>query len=211
MINALRHLVHRSKELIHNMELSHLKKIIILTAPSGAGKTTVKSRLLDAFKKELSFSVSATTRKIRGNEQEGIDYHYTNEEVFKKQIENNSFIEWEMVYPGLYYGTTVQEMNRIWGEGKVPVLDIDVKGALNVKKQYGERVMSIFIEPPSIQILKERLQKRGTDTQENIMTRINKATEELQYKGKFDQVVLNDDIERASAEVIALVRQFIQN
>ena len=204
-------MVHRSKELIHNMELSHLKKIIILTAPSGAGKTTVKSRLLDAFKKELSFSVSATTRKIRGNEQEGIDYHYTNEEVFKKQIENNSFIEWEMVYPGLYYGTTVQEMNRIWGEGKVPVLDIDVKGALNVKKQYGERVMSIFIEPPSIQILKERLQKRGTDTQENIMTRINKATEELQYKGKFDQVVLNDDIERASAEVIALVRQFIQN
>ena len=116
-----------------------------------------------------------------------------------------------MVYPGLYYGTTVQEMNRIWGEGKVPVLDIDVKGALNVKKQYGERVMTIFIEPPSIQILKERLQKRGTDTEENILTRINKATEELQYKGKFDQVVLNDDIERASAEVIGLVRQFIQN
>lgn len=171
----------------------------------------MKSRLLDALKRELSFSVSATTRKIRGNEQEGIDYHYTNEEVFKKLIENNSFIEWEMVYPGLYYGTTVQEMNRIWGEGKVPVLDIDVKGALNVKKQFGEKVLTIFIEPPSIDVLKERLQKRGTDTEENILTRINKATEEMQYRGKFDQIVLNDDIERASAEVIALVGKFIEN
>lgn len=187
------------------------KKIIILTAPSGAGKTTVKSKLLAALTKELSFSVSATTRKIRGNEQEGIDYHFTNEEVFKKLIEKNAFIEWEMVYPGLYYGTTVEELNRIWSEGKLPVLDIDVKGALNVKKQFGHLVLSIFIEPPSIAVLKERLEKRGTDTAENIMTRINKATEELQYKEQFDQVVLNDDIERASAEVIALVRQFIAN
>lgn len=187
------------------------KKIIILTAPSGAGKTTVKSKLLAALTKELSFSVSATTRKIRGNEQEGIDYHFTNEEVFKKLIEKKAFIEWEMVYPGLYYGTTIEELNRIWKEEKVPVLDIDVKGALNVKKQFGNLVLSIFIEPPSIAVLKERLEKRGTDTAENILTRINKATEELQYKELFDEVVLNDDIERASAEVIALVRQFIAN
>lgn len=187
------------------------KKIIILTAPSGAGKTTVKSKLLAALTKELSFSVSATTRKIRGNEQEGIDYHFTNEEVFKKLIEKKAFIEWEMVYPGLYYGTTIEELNRIWKEEKVPVLDIDVKGALNVKKQFGNLVLSIFIEPPSIAVLKERLEKRGTDTAENILTRINKANEELQYKEQFDQVVLNDDIERASAEVIALVRQFIAN
>lgn len=187
------------------------KKIIILTAPSGAGKTTVKSKLLAALTKELSFSVSATTRKIRGNEQEGIDYHFTNEEVFKKLIEKKAFIEWEMVYPGLYYGTTIEELNRIWNEGKIPVLDIDVKGALNVKNQFGNLVLSIFIEPPSIAVLKERLEKRGTDSAENILTRINKATEELQYKEQFDQVVLNDDIERASAEVIALVRQFIAN
>ncbi len=193
------------------MDKSNHKKIIILTAPSGAGKTTVKSKLLDALKKELSFSVSATTRKIRSGEQEGVDYHYTNEAVFKKLIENKSFIEWEMVYPGLYYGTTIQEMNRIWGEGKVPVLDIDVKGALNVKRQFGEHVLSIFINPPSIEVLKQRLQKRGTDTAEHILTRINKATKELQYKEQFDQVVLNDDIERASAEVIALVRNFIEN
>lgn len=186
-------------------------KIIILTAPSGAGKTTVKSKLLAALTKELSFSVSATTRKIRGNEQEGIDYHFTNEKVFKKLIEKKAFIEWEMVYPGLYYGTTIEELNRIWKEEKVPVLDIDVKGALNVKKQFGNLVLSIFIEPPSIAVLKERLEKRGTDSAETILTRINKATEELQYKELFDEVVLNDDIERASAEVIALVRQFIAN
>lgn len=193
------------------MNASTQKKIIILTAPSGAGKTTVKSRLLDVLKNELSFSVSATTRKIRGNEQDGVDYHFTNEDVFKKLIDSKSFIEWEMVYPGLYYGTTVEEMNRIWGEGRVPVLDIDVKGALNVKQQFGGKVLTIFIEPPSIEVLKERLEKRGTDTPENILTRINKATEEMLYKTKFDRVVLNDDIERASAEVIALVRQFIAN
>jgi guanylate kinase len=186
-------------------------KIIILTAPSGAGKTSVKSILLNTLKKELSFSVSATTRKIRGSEQEGVDYHYTNEEVFKKLIEANSFIEWEMVYPGLYYGTTVEELNRIWAEGKVPVLDIDVKGAMNVKEKYGNYVLSIFIEPPSIEVLKERLIKRGTDSEENILMRINKAEEELHYKSMFDRVVLNDDIERASSEVVALVQQFIAN
>ncbi|MEY3151787.1 MAG: guanylate kinase [Bacteroidota bacterium] len=193
------------------MPATNPKKIIILTSPSGGGKTSVKSRLMVALNKELSFSVSATTRKIRGNEQEGIDYHFINEDVFKKLIEGKSFIEWEMVYPGLYYGTTVEEMNRIWGEGKVPVLDIDVKGAINVKTQFGSNVLAIFIEPPSLEVLKTRLQKRGTDSEENMMIRINKATEELQYKGQFDQVVLNDDIETASAEVIALVKQFIAN
>ena len=193
------------------MSATNSKKIIILTSPSGGGKTSVKSRLMAALNKELSFSVSATTRKIRGNEQEGVDYHFINEEVFKKLIENKSFVEWEMVYPGLYYGTTVQEMKRIWDEGKVPVLDIDVKGAINVKNQFGSKVLAIFIEPPSLEVLKERLHKRGTDSPENMLIRINKATEELQYKGQFDQVVLNDVIERASAEVIALVRQFIGN
>ncbi|MFN5054497.1 MAG: guanylate kinase [Bacteroidota bacterium] len=193
------------------MSATNSKKIIILTSPSGGGKTSVKSRLMAALNKELSFSVSATTRKIRGNEQEGVDYHFINEEVFKKLIENKSFVEWEMVYPGLYYGTTVQEMKRIWDEGKVPVLDIDVKGAINVKNQFGSNVLAIFIEPPSLEVLRERLHKRGTDSPENMLIRINKATEELQYKGQFDQVVLNDVIERASAEVIALVRQFIGN
>ena len=186
-------------------------KIIILTAPSGAGKTSVKSRLLNILKKELSFSVSATTRKMRGNEKEGVDYHFINEEAFKELVATNSFVEWEMVYQGLYYGTTIAEINRIWGEGKVPVLDIDVKGALNVKKKYGNDVLSIFIEPPSIEVLKERLIKRGTDSEQNILMRINKAGEEISYKSMFDRVVLNDDIERASSEVVALVQQFIAN
>ncbi len=186
-------------------------KIIILTAPSGAGKTSVKSRLLNTLKKELSFSVSATTRKMRGNEKEGVDYHFINEEAFKELVATNSFVEWEMVYQGLYYGTTIAEINRIWGEGKVPVLDIDVKGALNVKKKYGNDVLSIFIEPPSIEVLKERLIKRGTDSEENILMRINKAGEEISYKSMFDRVVLNDDIERATSEVVALVQQFIAN
>lgn len=186
-------------------------KIIILTAPSGAGKTSVKSRLLNTLKKELSFSVSATTRKMRGNEKEGVDYHFINEEAFNELVATNSFVEWEMVYQGLYYGTTIAEINRIWGEGKVPVLDIDVKGALNVKKKYGNDVLSIFIEPPSIEVLKERLIKRGTDSEENILMRINKAGEEISYKSMFDRVVLNDDIERASSEVVALVQQFIAN
>ncbi|MEY2586600.1 MAG: guanylate kinase [Bacteroidota bacterium] len=186
-------------------------KIIILTAPSGAGKTSVKSRLLNTLKKELSFSVSATTRKMRGNEKEGVDYHFINEEAFKELVATNSFVEWEMVYQGLYYGTTLEEINRIWGEGKVPVLDIDVKGALNVKKKYGNDVLSIFIEPPSIEVLKERLIKRGTDSEENILMRINKAGEEISYKSMFDRVVLNDDIERATSEVVALVQQFIAN
>ncbi|MFZ9331078.1 MAG: guanylate kinase [Chitinophagaceae bacterium] len=193
------------------MSATNSKKIIILTSPSGGGKTSVKSRLMAAMNKELSFSVSATTRKIRGNEQEGVDYHFINEEVFKKMIENKSFVEWEMVYPGLYYGTTIQEMKRIWNEGKVPVLDIDVKGAINVKNQFGSKVLAIFIEPPSLEVLKERLHKRGTDSPENMLIRVNKATEELQYKDQFDQVVLNDEIERTAAEVIALVRQFIGN
>ena len=201
---------HRSKELIHNMELSHLKKIIILTAPSGAGKTTVKSRLLDAFKKELSFSVSATTRKIRGNEQEGIDYHYTNEEVFKKQIENNSFIEWEMVYPGLYYGTTVQEMNRIWGEGKVPVLDIDVKGALNVQKKLAENCLSIFIMPPSIEVLKQRLENRKTESPENIQMRLDKATYEISFSNQFRVVIQNNDLATACTEAEKIIRDFLK-
>jgi guanylate kinase len=148
---------------------------------------------------------------MRGNEKEGVDYHFINEEAFKELVATNSFVEWEMVYQGLYYGTTVAEINRIWREGKVPVLDIDVKGALNVKKKYGNDVLSIFIEPPSIEVLKERLIKRGTDSEENILMRINKAGEEISYKSMFDRVVLNDDIERATSEVVALVQQFIAN
>jgi guanylate kinase len=191
------------------MTMQENKKIIILTAPSGAGKTTIKSKLLASIPDMLSFSVSATTRKIRGNEIDGVDYIFTTEDIFKNKVENDEFIEWEMVYPGLYYGTTIDEIHRIWREEKTPLLDIDVKGAINVKKQFGEKVLTIFIEPPSIEVLQERLIKRGADTEENIQTRISKAIEEMTYIHYFDKVILNDDLKQATEETIEVVKNFI--
>jgi len=184
-------------------------KIIILTAPSGAGKTTIKTKLLAEIPELMSFSVSATTRKIRAGEKDGVDYVFLNEDEFKQKIEHQEFIEWEMVYPGLYYGTTLDEMKRIWRDGKTPLLDIDVKGALNVKKQFGENVLTIFINPPSIEILRERLTNRGTDSDEHIQTRINKATEEIGYKKNFDTIILNDDLKKATEDTLSAVLNFI--
>ena len=184
-------------------------KIIILTAPSGAGKTTIKTRLLAAMADLLSFSVSATTRKIRGGETDGVDYIFIAEEQFKEKIDKDQFVEWQMVYPGMYYGTTVDEMKRIWSEGKTPLLDIDVKGALNVKKMFGERVLTIFIEPPSIEILQQRLMSRGTESAEHIHTRISKAKEEIEYRNSFDKVIMNDDLERATNEVKEIIAKFL--
>ena len=185
------------------------RKIIILTAPSGAGKTTIKTKLLAEIPELMSFSVSATTRKIRAGEKDGVDYVFLNENEFKQKIEHQEFIEWEMVYPGLYYGTTLDEMKRIWRDGKTPLLDIDVKGALNVKKQFGENVLTIFIDPPSIEILRERLTNRGTDSDEHIQTRINKATEEIGYKKNFDIIILTDDLKKATEATLSEVLNFI--
>jgi guanylate kinase len=183
-------------------------KIIILTAPSGAGKTSIKTKLLAGMADHLSFSVSATTRKMRGGETDGIDYIFISEEQFKEKIDSDQFVEWQMVYPGMYYGTTVDEMKRIWSEGKTPLLDIDVKGALNVKKMFGEQVLAIFIEPPSIEILQERLMRRGTESDEHINTRISKAKEEMEYRNSFDKVIMNDDLERATNEVKEMIAKF---
>jgi len=184
-------------------------KIIILTAPSGAGKTTIKTRLLADMAQRLSFSVSATTRMIRTSEVDGVDYIFISADDFKENIDNNQFVEWQMVYPGMYYGTTVDEMRRIWGEGKTPLLDIDVKGALNVKKMFGIQAMTIFIEPPSIAILKERLMRRGTESDEHINTRINKAREEMEYRNSFDKVIMNDDLDRATNEIRDIIEKFL--
>lgn len=183
-------------------------KIIILTAPSGAGKTSIKSKLLAVMADQLSFSVSATTRKIRGGETDGVDYIFISEEQFKEKIDKDQFVEWQMVYPGMYYGTTVDEMKRIWSEGKTPLLDIDVKGAVNVKKMFGEQVLTIFIEPPSIEILQERLMRRGTESDEHIHTRISKAKEEMEYRNSFDKVIMNDELERATNEVKEMIAKF---
>jgi len=190
------------------MRETELHKIIILTAPSGAGKTSIKSKLLAVMADQLSFSVSATTRKIRGGETDGVDYIFISEDQFKEKIDKDQFIEWQMVYPGMYYGTTVDEMRRIWSEGKTPLLDIDVKGALNVKKMFGEQVLTIFIEPPSIEILQERLMRRGTDSDDHINTRISKAKEEMEYRNSFDKVIMNDDLERATNEVKEMIAKF---
>lgn len=185
------------------------KKIIILTAPSGAGKTTIKTRMLQQMADRLSFSVSVTTRKKRDGETDGVDYFFVDETNFKNNIEQHQFIEWEMVYPGMYYGTSIEEINRIWSDNKTPVLDIDVKGAMNVKRMYGEKVLSIFIEPPSIEVLEQRLKNRGTDNPENIAMRVSKAKEEMTYRNSFDKVILNDDIEKATAETKHIIQEFI--
>ena len=187
----------------------HNKKINILTAPSGEGKTTIKTALLRDMPELLSFSISDTTREIRGHEKEGTDYFYLSEEEFKKKIEDNSFTEWEMVYPGLYYGTSIREIERIWNEGKTPLLDIDIQGAVNVKKKYADNVLVIFIEPPSIEILHDRLKKRSTESAENINIRVTKALGEMGYKDKFDKKILNDNIDEAIQQTKRLIEDFL--
>ena len=186
-----------------------MNRIVILAAPSGAGKTTIMARLIEAMPDKLSFSISATTRPIRTGEVDGKDYFFVSLEDFQQKIAQDGFVEWEMVYEGTYYGTTKDEMKRIWSMGKSPLLDIDVFGAMKVKRIYGAQVLSIFIEPPSIEVLRERLIKRGTDDIASIDKRIAKAAQEIEQKIHFDHIVLNDDLNRAAAEVKALVSHFL--
>jgi guanylate kinase len=183
-------------------------KLIIITAPSGAGKTSVTKYLLSKIP-ALAFSVSATTRKPRSNEVDGIDYYFISEEDFHKKIHENDFIEWEMVYEGKYYGTFKSELERIWNASKIPLLDIDVKGAIHVHEQFTNNCLTIFIEPPSVDELKKRLQSRGTDSLESIQTRLNKAIFELSFKHQFDKIIINDDLERACMKTENIVQEFL--
>jgi guanylate kinase len=185
-----------------------LKKVIILAAPSGAGKTTITKYLLERFSR-LAFSISATTRAPRGKEQDGIEYHFLSLAKFEGLIYQNEFIEYEQVYEGVYYGTLKSELDRIWALGKVPVLDIDVKGAIRVQEQLGEKSLSIFIMPPSIEALKERLLKRQTETEESIKTRIDKAEYEISFSNEFSAIVKNEIIETACADVANLLIEFL--
>jgi guanylate kinase len=184
-------------------------KIIILTAPSGSGKTSITRHLLKTFP-ELSFSISAATRNPRGSEKDGVDYYFMAEEEFKQKIQENAFAEWEMVYEGKYYGTLKQELRRIWDLGKVPVLDIDVKGAIHVQQQYPGKVLSLFIQPPSVGELKKRLESRGTETPESLNARVSKASYELSFSHSFSHVIVNDVLEKACEEAEKLVRAFIK-
>jgi guanylate kinase len=184
------------------------KKAIILTAPSGAGKTSI-TRFLLANYPQLAFSVSATTRAPRGAEQDGIDYHFISPAAFEEHIKQNDFLEYEMVYEGLYYGTLKSELDRIWAEEKMPVLDIDVKGAIAIQKQLGNQALSIFILPPSIEVLKERLAKRNTESEEKMQMRLDKAAYEISFSNQFNAVVKNEVLETACEETAALIQEFI--
>jgi len=184
------------------------KKVIILTAPSGAGKTSITRFLLGNYP-QLAFSVSATTRAPRGAEQDGVDYHFINTEAFKTHIAQGDFLEHEMVYEGLYYGTLKAELDRIWAQGKTPVLDIDVKGAIAIQAQLGTQALSIFILPPSIEVLKERLESRNTETPEKMQMRLDKAAYEISFSDQFDAVVKNEILEQACTETASLIQDFI--
>ena len=184
------------------------KKVIILTAPSGAGKTSITKFLLANYP-QLAFSVSATTRAPRGAEQDGVDYHFISPAVFEGHIKQSDFLEYEMVYEGLYYGTLKSELDRIWTEGKMPILDIDVKGAIAIQKQLGDQAFSIFILPPSIEVLKERLAKRNTESSEKMQMRLDKAAYEISFSDQFNAVVKNEVLDTACEETASLIQSFI--
>ena len=190
------------------MNMNGQGKIILITAPSGAGKTSITHYLLQQFP-NLCFSVSAATRAPRGKEKDGIDYYFISAEEFEEKINNNEFIEWEMVYEGKYYGTLKTEIERIWKEGKTPMLDIDVKGAVHVLSQFKENCLSLFIQPPSVEVLRERLEGRGTDSEENIATRLSKAAYELSFNHHFHHCILNEELGKACKETEAIVRAFL--
>lgn len=184
------------------------KKLLIFTAPSGAGKTTIVRHLLSHFD-ELAFSISVTTRAQRHYEQDGIDYYFRSEEDFKKLLAEGAFVESEEVYEGLFYGTLRSEVERLWSLGKSIIFDIDVKGARNLKHQFPKEALTVFIKPPSAEVLFERLRKRQTEDPESLQKRIDKAVEELSFEKEFDRVLVNDKLEIALQEAEQIVAGFI--
>lgn len=183
-------------------------KCIIFSAPSGAGKTTIVHRLIKEIP-SLSFSVSACSREARINEKNGVDYYFLSIDEFKVKIANNEFIEWEEVYTDNYYGTLTSEIEKIWKENKSVIFDVDVVGGLNLKKYFGAKALSIFVQPPSMEILEERLRSRKTETEEKIRMRIQKATMEMKNVKEFDYVLVNNDLEIAVNEIKEVVLKFL--
>jgi len=183
-------------------------KLIVISAPSGAGKTSIVHYLLNEIS-ELSFSVSSCSRNKRKKEQDGKDYYFLGIEGFKNKIKEDAFLEWEEVYPDQYYGTLRSEIDRIWKTGKSVVFDVDVIGGINIKKQYPKKCLSIFIMPPSINDLKNRLIKRDSESKENIKMRLEKAEKELSRYNEFDKVIINDNLTSACKEASKIISEFI--
>jgi len=184
-------------------------KIIIISAPSGTGKSTIIGALLERGEIDMQFSVSATNRHPRGGEVDGVDYYFLSDEEFKKAIAADAFVEYEEVYPGRFYGTLKREIERITGAGHNVILDIDVKGGINVKRLYGTRALSLFIEPPGLDILRERLEGRATDSRDAIEQRLAKAEYEISFAPEFDYVVVNDNLAEAVEKVGSRIKTFI--
>lgn len=183
-------------------------KLIIISAPSGSGKTTIVKYLLTVFP-SLAFSISATSRKIRNGETDGKDYFFISAEDFKKRINRGELLEWQEVYSGSLYGTLRPEIDRLLAEGKDVIFDVDVVGGLNIKKEFGERALAVFVCPPSIKALEERLNCRNTDSVETIRKRVEKAASEMTYIDKFDYVLVNKDLEEAKREIFQKVNDFL--
>ena len=185
-------------------------KVIIFSAPSGAGKSTIVQHLLSLYP-ELEFSISATSRAPRGQEQHGVEYYFFSADEFRQMIAEDKFVEYEEVYAGSFYGTLRSEVERIWAKGHAIVFDIDVQGGVNLKKIFGEQALSVFIQAPSVEILRERLVGRGTDTAEAIEKRVAKAESETRFaEGKFDYTLINDDLQTAKAEAEKVISDFLK-
>ena len=184
-------------------------KLIIFSAPSGAGKTTIVHHLLKTFPDKISFSISATTRQARGNEQHEKDYYFVTKDEFLHKVAKHEFAEFEEVYSGTFYGTLKSEIQTIWDEGKTVIFDLDVEGGLRLKKKYDADALAIFVEPPSLEVLIERLNKRGTDSAEKIKERINKAEKELSYASKFDVILENNKLDDACSKAEEMVLNFM--
>lgn len=184
------------------------RKAVIFSAPSGSGKSTIVSHILKLHP-ELKFSVSAASRAPRGDEKNGVAYWFISADEFRKRIADNEFVEYEEVYPGSFYGTLKSEVERIWDNGDAIIFDVDVKGGVNLKKYFGDRALSVFIQAPSVEVLRQRLVGRATDSPEAIERRVAKAAEEMTYAEKFDHIIVNDDLQKAYADAERLVSDFL--
>lgn len=184
-------------------------KAILFSAPSGCGKTTIIGQLMQYFDC-FDFSISATSRAPRGEERDGVDYHFLSHDEFMRRVEAGDFLEWEEVYQGTCYGTLKSEVSRIWERGRVIVFDVDVNGGRNIKRYFGDDALSIFVMPPSLEVLEQRLRSRGTDSEEAIVKRLARSAEELKQAPQFDVTIVNDDLERAVAETRAVVENFLK-